>query len=178
MTKSKKEKNAGAVAKLARKTIGLVVRVGDALEAVAVSVAPVPPTPSSSREPSLSTLPPSIPGPPAVAVPVAPVSAELSVPTRVEVPVVGAAVAEGAHDTRALEAIRAYAAQHNLQTVDLPGPSVLVPALVNGMVQHGPAFTDARIRFAIDEQMRLHLRTLSKRAALTEPASDREMVRR
>ena len=34
-TKSKKDKNASAVKKIARKTLGLVVRVGDALEAVA-----------------------------------------------------------------------------------------------------------------------------------------------
>jgi hypothetical protein len=131
MAKSKKEKNSAAK-KLGRKTIGLIVRVGDALEAVAVAVAPVQPP---------------LPDPPArLAALVGPSSP--------------AAVANGA---RALAAIEDYAGRHNLREVDMPSHATLVDVLTGAMMRRGSKLTDADVRSAIDEQMRLHLRALGAR---------------
>jgi hypothetical protein len=166
MTKKKKDnkgEKAKAVVKIARKTLGLVVMVGDALEAaVAASTAapqppsptpPLAPTPSLATSPAPPLAPPLAPTPSSApaASPVGVASAPAPLPSPVE---------DGA---RALAALEAYAIAHNLGAPEMPNRDTLVDALVGGMARHGSMFTDDDVRSLIDEQMRIHFRTLGAR---------------
>ncbi len=168
MTKRKKDKKANAVAKMARKTIGLVARVGDALEAAAAAA--TPPTPAPSPAPPhaailapVPTTPPPLPASPldapaqeriAKEEPSAPVAVEVPVPIKSQ------AIED---DARALAAVDAYARVHNLGAIDMPSRPAMVAAIAEGMARHGAKFTDAEVRSLIDEQMRIHFRTLGAR---------------
>jgi hypothetical protein len=167
MTKSKKTRKANAVSKVARKTLGLMARVGDALEAVAVAVAPAPGTagPGTSSSPA-----PREPAPlPAPREPASDLLVEaLSIENAPGVvnPGAGAVASEavdGGEGVRALAAIEVYATRHNLRAVDLPSRTLLVEILTRAMTHHGSKFTDAHVQSLLDEQMRIHFRTASAR---------------
>ena len=64
-TKSKKDKNAGPAGKIARKTLGLVVRVGDALEAAVAAASPAPVAPSTASSGPAASRPSAASPPPA-----------------------------------------------------------------------------------------------------------------
>jgi hypothetical protein len=195
MTKKKKDKKAGAVGDLARKslsktvnkTIGLVLKVGDALEAVAAAAEPVAPAaPIESPSAALVAIepPPVVPAPvvpaPVVPAPVvpAPVAAvatmEAVEPAQVACVPMNAPAAPAApapvpvvtvspnfdDGVRAALAIETYCAQHNLRIVDMPPYATLIDALKNGMAQRGSSFTDAEARSILDAQMRGHFRAL------------------
>jgi hypothetical protein len=182
-TKSKKDKNASAAGKIARKTLGLVVRVGDALEAAVAAASPAPVAPSTSTSngagvAGASPAPAASPAPLAAS-PAPPVSHAPSLPQTQALPeaqatenepgppapVAVAAVSKAASEgTRALAAIEVYATQHNLEAVDMPSRDTLVAALLGGMAQHGPELTDELVRSLIDEQMRIHFRALAARS--------------
>jgi hypothetical protein len=139
-TKSKKKKTANPVATIARKTVGLMARVGDALEAVAAAAVPA------------TAVPPAV----------------FTVARDVAMPVVTAADRD---DARAIEAVEAYVAAHNLRAIDMPSRATLVDALTGGMVRHGSKFTDSHVLSLLDEQMRIHLRTLGARTVTPPPAT-------
>jgi hypothetical protein len=193
MTKSKKDKNAGAVRKIARRTVGLMLRVGDVLEAVAAdaeATAPVPgvaaalpgvavalpEAPAAAPAAVASTLPvaatvsvveaqlPCTPPPPGpnevVAMPPSAAPEASAEPEAVAVVVASEPVDQGA---RAVAAIEAYATQHNLRAVDMPGLAVLVEA-VAGATTDGAGLTETRVRAVLDDQMRIHLRALGARS--------------
>ena len=169
-TKSKKDKNAGPAAKIARKTLGLVVRVGDALEAAVAAASPAPVAPSTASSGPAASRPPAASPPPAASLaPASPSGPPGARPTEnadarqgdVAVTAVSNAALEGA---RALAAIEVYATQHNLEAVDMPSRDTLVAALLGGMAQHGPELTDDEVRSLIDEQMRIHFRALAARS--------------
>jgi hypothetical protein len=165
MTKRKKDKKANPVAKMARKTLGLVARVGDALEAAAAAATP-PAAPSTS--PPLATVsatPPATPpsvaaAPPSVAATPPPVAATPPPVAAAPPPVVD-------DDARAIAAIDAYTTLHNLGAIDMPSRPAMVAAIADGLARHGTKFTDADIRSLIDEQMRIHFRTLGARMGTT-----------
>lgn len=157
MTKSKKDKNAGAVRKIARRTVGLMLRVGDVLEAVAADAEATAPAPAASTA-SVAVALPVAPAPIASPLPVVAVVAEAPAQEAVVVVVAIEPVDPGA---RAVAAIEAYATQHNLRAADMPGLGVLVEALAGAT--DGAELTEARVRTALDEQMRIHLRALGAR---------------
>ncbi|HEX4447359.1 MAG TPA: hypothetical protein VH044_11510 [Polyangiaceae bacterium] len=185
MTKKKKDKKAGAVGDLARKslsktvnkTIGLVLKVGDALEAVAAAAEPVAPAaPIESPSAALVAIepPPVVPAP-VVPAPVAAVATMEAVePAQVACVPMNAPAAPAApapvpvvtvspnfdDGVRAALAIETYCAQHNLRIVDMPPYATLIDALKNGMAQRGSSFTDAEARSILDAQMRGHFRAL------------------
>jgi hypothetical protein len=175
-TKSKKDKKAGPAAKIARKTLGLVVRVGDALEAAVAAASPAPVAPSTSPSVPAASLPPAAASAPAasppptvsLAPPMSPSrppearAIENAAPPQGDVAVTPVSKA-GLDGARALAAIEAYAAQHNLEAVDMPSRDTLVAALLAGMARHGAELTDDLVRSLIDEQMRSHFRALATR---------------
>ncbi len=101
-------------------------------------------------------------GPQVEAVPASPVVAVAVVSVLSVAPVV-TAVEDFA---RAMEAIEAYATQHNLSEVDMPARATLVDVLKAGMARHGATFTEGHVQALLDEQMRSHLRTLSGRPSV------------
>jgi hypothetical protein len=188
MTKRKKDKNVGAVRKIAQRTVGLMLRVGDVLEAVAADAEATAPGPVASTARVAMAVPVPVP----VAAPVAPAPApmaetvsqvsevEAQLPCTPTPPSPGdvvaappsaaqeaavTAVAIEAVDpgARAVAAIEAYATQHNLRAADMPGQDVLVAALA-GASADGAELTEPRVRFVMDEQMRGHLRALGARS--------------
>jgi hypothetical protein len=168
MSKRKKDKNASAAAKIARKTLGLVVRVGDALEAAVAAASPAPtaastPTPLAHATSAAGPASPSSPSPEAHAI-----EKEPATRGQVAVAAVSQAVSDGA---RAIAAIEAYATLHNLEAIDMPSRGTLVDALLGGMAEHGSKFTDGHVLSLIDEQMRVHFRALATRTVVLAPAS-------
>jgi hypothetical protein len=65
---------------------------------------------------------------------------------------------------RASRAIDAYAAEHGLSVADMPSRGRLIAVLTTGMARHGAKFTEADVRFVIDEAVRCHVRQLDAAA--------------
>ena len=68
---------------------------------------------------------------------------------------------------RAIAAIEAYAALHNLQAVDMPSLGTLIDAVIGGTALKGSKLTDADVGSLLDEQMRIHFRTLGARTSMS-----------
>jgi hypothetical protein len=174
-TKRKNDKKTTAISKIARTTVGLVVRVGDAVEAIAVAATtnPVPVTPRS--KPPTAPDPPTSPvaqseearaldakpTAPALEAPPTPVPPAPTAPSPAT-PVV-AVNQEILDQERAAAAVETYATLHNLRTELMPSRATLVAALRRGMAEHGPAFCEAHVQVLLDAEMRSYFRSLGSR---------------